>query len=93
MNVYEIDIWRSIKHNGEFSHTATRFELVHALNEERARRKITLAKARIWGKEPTVVETSDEFIYSIRKSGAVTKQLYYVYSDGRTPRPVIKPRR
>ena len=92
MNVYGIDIWRSVKHNGKFSHTVTRFELVHALNEERAKKKITLAKGCTWGKEPTVVETSDEFIYAIRKSGVVTKQMYYVYSDGRTPRPVVKPK-
>ena len=88
MNVFEIDIWRQVRHNGKFSHTVTRMELVHALNEERAKKKITLEKGKTWGKESLIIESTDEFIYGIRKTGTVTIQPYYVYSDGRSPRPV-----
>ena len=88
MNVYDIDIWCSVRHSGVFSHTATRYQMVHALNEERAKKKVELSPARTMGKKPHLVEASAEVIYSIRKSGIVTKQMFYVYSDGRTPRPV-----
>jgi len=88
MNVYEIRIWRTIKHGGEFSHTATRLEIVHALNEERALKKITLASARHWYEEFRLVEASEEYVYSINRTGTVTIQPFYVYSDGRTPQPV-----
>ena len=88
MNVYEFDIWRSVKHSGEFSHNATRYQLVHALNEERARKKVTLSQAKAMGIEPHLIEVAREFIYSVRKTGTVTIQPYYVYSGGRTPRPV-----
>lgn len=88
MNVYEFDIWYSVKHSGKFSHTSIRYQMVHALNEERARKKLTLAQSTTMGTEPHLVETSAEFIYSVRKTGTVKKQLFYVYSNGRTPRPV-----
>jgi len=88
MNVYDIDIWRSVKHSGVFSHNATRLVTVHALNEEMARKKITLAEGKTMGSEPHLVEASSETIYSIRKAGTVTKQMYYVYSNGRAARPV-----
>jgi len=88
MNVYEVDIWCSVKHSGEFSHTSLRHQLVHALNEERAKKRVTLALARTMGSEPHLIEASAEFIYCIRKTGTVTKQMYYVYSDGRPSRPV-----
>ncbi len=88
MNVYEIDIWCGVKHSGVFLHNAIRFELVHALNEERARKRIKLAEVKTMGSEPHLIEVSAEFIYSVRKTGTVTKQMYYVYSDGRSPRPV-----
>ena len=88
MNVYELDIWRTVKHNGSYSHTATRVELIHALNEERAKKKITLAKGKTQEVGTLTLEVSSETIYTIRKTGTVTKQMYYVYSDGRNPRPV-----
>jgi len=88
MNVYEFDIWRSVKHNGEFSHNVPRTQLVHALNEAKARERIILAQGKAWANGLTTIETSSEFIYSTRKTGTVTKQMFYVYSDGRTPRPV-----
>jgi len=88
MNVYEISIWRSVYRNGTFSHTVQRMELVHALNKGKAKERITLAKAHVSGANPPYDEVSDEFIYSIRKTGTVTKQLYYEYSDGRPPRRV-----
>ncbi len=91
MNVYEIEIWRQVKHNDKFSHTITRMELIHARNEERAKAKITLAQEK---RQSGIMEivVSSEFIYAIRKTGTVTKQLYYEYSDGRTPSPVVKPK-
>lgn len=88
MNVYEIEIWRGVRRSGEFSHNARRSELVHALNEERARKKITLAEGKVMGQEPNLVEMSAETIYSVTKTGTVTKQMFYVYSDGRNPRQV-----
>jgi len=88
MNVYEIDIWRSVKHNGTFSHTVHRVELIHALNEERAKKKITLREGKTQEAGTLTIEVSSETIYAIRKTGTVLKQMYYVYSDGRSPRPV-----
>lgn len=88
MQVYEIDIWRQVKRNGEFSHTVQRMELVHALNEKRAKTKVTLVEGRTWDNGGQHLEVSGEFIYAIRKTGTVTKQLYYEYSDGRSPRRV-----
>lgn len=87
MNTYEFDIWYQVKHNGKFSHTVTRTQLVHALNEERARNKITLQKGKTWSNAGLEIVSSDEFIYSVRKTGTVRKQMFYVYSDGRSPRP------
>ena len=87
MNVYEIDIWRSVYHGEKFTHNAQRQELIHALNEDRAKKKIELADERVWQSGTLVIRAAQEVIYSIRKTGTVTKQLYYVYSDGRTPRP------
>ena len=88
MNVYEIDIWRDVYHDGSFSHTAISYELIHALNEERAKRKITLNKEKTYTAGGNhEIKASDEVIYSIRKTGTVTIQPYYVYSDGRQPRP------
>ncbi len=88
MNVYEIDIWRSVKHNGEFSHTVQRKEIIHALNEERAKKRITLAESKTWDSDGLKTEVSSEFIYRIAKTGTVRKKLYYEYSDGRSPRAV-----
>jgi len=88
MNVYDVDIWRGVYHNEKFSHTAIRYQLVHALNEERARKRITLEREKTWKNGSLEIRASDEVISSIRKAGTVTKQLYYEYSDGRTPRPV-----
>jgi len=89
MNVYVFDIWRSVKHNGGFSHTVTRREIIHALNEERAKKKITLAEAKTYTFGETINEVSGEFIYRIEKEGTVIIKPYYVYSSGRTPRTVI----
>ncbi len=88
MNVYEINIWRSVYHGGKFSHTGTRMELIHALNEERAKSRITLAKEKTWESGTLLIRASSETFYSVRKTGTVTKQLYYEYSDGRSPRRV-----
>ena len=90
MNVYEFYIWCSVTNGGEFSHNAERFQLVHSLNEKRARKKVTLEQPKTMGTEPHLVEVSGEFIYSIKKTGNVKKQMFYVYSDGRAPRPVVK---
>jgi len=88
MNTYEMDIWSTVKHNGEFSHTATRVQFVHALNEERARKKVKLAGERTINSGAIPITASSETIYAIRKTGTVLKKLMYVYSDGRSPRPV-----
>ena len=85
MNVYEFDIWYQVKHDGKFSHTVTRTQLVHALNLERARRKITLKPAVSRSIGPLEVEASDEFIYAVKRTGTVIKRMFYVYSDGRRP--------
>ena len=88
MNVYEIDVWKQVKRDGEFSHTCTRLELIHALNEERAKKKITLAQEKTWESGPSKFVVSSEFIYAVRKTGTVVKKMHYVYSDGRSPRRV-----
>lgn len=93
MNVYEIDIRCILKHNSKFVHTPRRVELIHALNEERAKKKITLAKGKIQEVGTLILEVSSETIYAIRKTGTVTKQMCYVYSDGRNPRPIRQPSR
>jgi len=88
MNVYEAIIWRSVYHNETFSHTITRTQLIHALNEERAKRKIKLESERICKCGDIDIRVSSETIYRLKKTGTVTIQPYYVYSDGRYPRPV-----
>ncbi len=93
MNVYEVDIWYQVRHNDKFSHTVTRTKLIHALNEERAKKKITLKPSVTRETGTLKIEASPEFIYSIRKTGTVTKQMYYEYSDGRNPRPVRETKR
>ncbi|KKN74766.1 hypothetical protein LCGC14_0388080 [marine sediment metagenome] len=90
MNVFEVDIWRSVYHGNEFSHTTIRYELVHALNEERAKRKITLAEERTYNSGSIGIRVTNEFIYRIKKTGTVTKQMFYVYSNGMSPRPVAQ---
>ena len=88
MNAYRISVWRSVRHNGKFSHTVIREELIHARNETEARGKIALAPTREWASGTLTIVASSEFIYSARKIGTVRKQLFYVYSDGSSPRPV-----
>jgi hypothetical protein len=88
MNTYEFDIWKQVKHNDKFSHTYQRVELVHALNEERAKAKLSLKPAESHEMNGHKTEVGAEFIYSSRRTGTVTIQPYYVYSDGRSPRPV-----
>ena len=88
MNVYEIVIWCTVKHNSVFSHTVSRVEVIHALNEERAKKKLTFKEGSTQEAGTLTIEVSSETIYAIRKAGTVTKQMYYVYSDGREPKPV-----
>ena len=88
MNVYEIDIWHAVYHGDKgdkFITNNKRQVVVHALNEERAKKKITLAPAI--DKLPHY-RTSEEFIYRIKSTGTVTIKPYYEYSDGRSPKPV-----
>ena len=88
MNVYEISIWRGVKHNGEFSHNVQRMELIHARNEAEARGKVTLTPSKTYESNSSLkIEASAETIYSCRKTGTVLVKPFYVYSDGRTPRP------
>lgn len=88
MNVYEFDIWYQVNHNGKFSHTVTRMQLVHALNEERAKKHVTLREGGTRETGSLTIDFTAEVIYATRKTGTVTKQMFYVYSDGRTPRPL-----
>lgn len=85
MNAFEIDIWSQVKHNGKFSHTITRVELIHARNEREAKGKVKLIEGETYVTGELEIEASAEFIYSCRKTGTVRKQLYYEYSDGRSP--------
>jgi hypothetical protein len=47
MNVFEIEIWQSVKHNDKFICNIQRTELVHAMSEAKARQKITLKPAQV----------------------------------------------
>jgi len=85
MNAFEVDIWKQVKHNGKFSHTIPRMELIHARNEQEARGKVELAGGELQKGYNLEIDVSAEFIYSCRKVGTVRKQLYYEYSDGRNP--------
>ncbi|KKM76441.1 hypothetical protein LCGC14_1380020 [marine sediment metagenome] len=88
MNVYELNIWYQVAHNGKFSHTVQRTEVIHALNEERALGKIVLAGKRSHVAGTLTIDVTAEFIYESRRTGTVVKKMYYEYSDGRNPRPV-----
>ena len=90
MNVYEIDIWKSVKHNGVFSHNILRKVVIHSVNEEKARSKalLMLASSSTNKLPDLLIEVSPENIYGIQKTGTVIKRMYYEYSDGRAPRPV-----
>jgi hypothetical protein len=88
MNVYEITIFKSVYHgeNGDkFITNNSRTEVIHALNKERAVKKITLKPAEI---NLPHYRTGAEFIYNIKKTGTVVIKPYYEYSDGRIPKPV-----
>lgn len=88
MNAFRISVWKSVTHNGKFSHTIAREELIHARNEAEALCKITLAPASKSPVGSTLnIDVSSEVIYSAKKIGTVRKQLFYVYSDGSSPRP------
>ncbi len=93
MNVYEVEIWCSVWHNCEFSHNVARTDVIHALNEERALKKVTLVEGKVQYVDTLELRTSNEFIYNVKKTGTVTKRLYYEYSDGRIPRPVNSTKR
>ena len=90
MNAYGVEIWKGVRHNDKFSHNINRFEIIHARNEVEAKNKITLAQGYIQNIPALQIEVSGEFIYSIKKMGTVKIEKFYVYSDGRTPRPVRK---
>ncbi len=85
MNVFEIDKWVQVCHNGKYSHTVTRTELIHARNEQEAKGKVKLKESKTWVSAALEIQVSAEFIYACRKVGTVRKQLYYEYSDGRRP--------
>jgi hypothetical protein len=88
MNAYEIDIWRSVKHNGEFVVNDPRTEVVHARNETEAKSKIKLAEKKTHQSADLLIDVSAEFIYGCHKIGTVTIEKFYVYSSNRTPTPV-----
>jgi hypothetical protein len=84
MNAYGIDIWRSVKHNGEFVTNANRFVIIHARNEQEAKTKVTLAKAYINDLPALKMEVSAEIIYSVTKLGTVRIEPFYVYSGDKS---------
>ena len=82
MNAYEVDVWRGVQHNGKFSHNDSRVELIHARNEEEARKKITLREGHVDGLTSGLnINVSSESIYSVRKIGTVKIGRFYVYTD------------
>ena len=85
MNAYEIVVWRSVKHNNGFSHNDGRVVLVHARNEEEAKKKVVLRVGCVIRLIDLIIDVSAEFIYSTRKIGTVRIERFYVYSDGRSP--------
>lgn len=89
MNAYEISIWRSVKNDGNFTHNASRTEIIHARNKGEAERKILLRKGQVktLSGEHTF-ETGDEVIYAVYKIGTVHIEPFYVYSDKRYPKSV-----
>ncbi len=89
MNAYEIRIWKSVKHNDKFSHYLERKQLIHARNETQAKNKIALEKGNAHNLDNLIITVSEEYIYSTTKIGTVVIRPFYVYSDGRTPRPVV----
>ena len=88
MQAFDIEIWRQVEHNGKFSHTVPRVELIHARNEQEAKGKVKLVEGKTQMVGDLEIQVSNEFIYSCRKIGTVRKVLFYEYSDGRTPRRV-----
>ncbi len=88
MNVFEFDIWKQVLHNGKFTHTIPRMQLVHAMSKESAREKLSLAKGSTQMVGNTEIKVSNEFVYGVRRTGTVTRQMYYEYSDGRQPIPI-----
>ena len=85
MNAYEISIWRSVKHNGQFVVNNQRLELVHARNKQEAESKVTLAKPSTKTYQSLTIDVSAEVIYSTTKIGTVKIERFYTYSNGRTP--------
>lgn len=91
MNAYEICIWKSVKHNGKFSHNIERRQLVHTRNEKEAGLKVELEPSKIHDMTKAggiLIEVSQEYIYEVVKIGTVHIEKFYVYSDGRNPIPV-----
>lgn len=77
--------WRSLKHNGQFVTNLQRVALIHARNEMEAKSKIKLTEAKTQQLSNLLIETSNEFIYSVTKIGTVTIEKFYVYSGDRSP--------
>ena len=88
MNAYEIDLWRSVKHNGEFVTNLQRRIIVHARNEKEAKTKVTLKESTVNKLPGLTIEASRESIYRTTLIGTVTIEPFYVYSSSRTSIPV-----
>ena len=79
-NGYELHIWRSVYHNGQFSHNLARTEIVHAWTEKQA-----VAIAQLAGEELTrvndslVVRASEEYVYCVRYLGRVVYEYVVKY--------------
>jgi hypothetical protein len=88
MNAYEIDVWRGIKHNGEFVINDSRKVMIHARNQIEAINKVKLAETKTNKLDGLLIEVSAEFIYRITKIGTVKIEKFYVYSHGKSPTSV-----
>lgn len=81
---YQFDIWRAIYHNGVFSHNSTRYETVHATNENEAREMLELKPECSFTHPGLRVDGSEEYIYSVRYLGRVTYETRVVYKKEET---------
>jgi len=81
-NGYKLSIWRSIYHNGQFSHNLTRKEVIHAWSEQQARALTQLADEELTRvSDLLVVRAGEEYIYCIRCLGRVVYKYVVEYVE------------
>jgi len=81
MKGYKVYIWRTVNHNGEFSHHNEDIQIIHAKNEREARAKIRELKPAEHHElvNGLVIDTSEEFVYSVEYLGRVRRRTVYDY--------------